>query len=243
MAYKMFGQSPSSVKTFLTCPRRFEGKYFLKEDPFIDSEASLYGTRFHTDSENYIGKRITPTPEFIHLKPTFDAVLAWNGTLMVEHSLSVDSTLRVPVPWRARRIGSKIDLLSIYKSTARIMDWKTGAQRDEYEDPLQLEVNALGVFAAYPDVNRILTNFAYTKTGRLGRGYAFVREPKHADAIDPESVSSIIPLEHSVGNLRHTLIRIENAHMSGVFPAQKNGLCRAHCPITSCRMNGKYKGA
>lgn len=238
MAYKMFGQSPSSINTFLTCPRRFEGKYFLKEDPFAPNEKTMYGNRFHETSENYLKARVPVTPEFKHLQPVFDAVLGWRGTLMIEHQLSVDKSLIKPVSWRERALGSKIDNLSIYKSTAYILDWKTG--RSDYEDPLQLEINALGVFASYPDVNRVMTNYAYTKTGKLGGGYAFVRRPEHADAIPQKSVKSIIPLEHSVGNIRHTLIRMENSHMSGSFPKQKNGLCRNYCPILSCELNGQH---
>ena len=237
MAYRMFGQSPSSISTFLTCPRRFEGKYFLKEDPFVESDASRYGDRFHTCSQDYLVKRTPASDEFRHLVPVFDSVLRWPGQLLVEHELSVDKSLREQTSWKGRTLGGRIDLLSLRGTTAVIGDWKTG--RSDYEDPLQVSLNALTVFAAYRQVDRIDATYIYTKGGKVGRRYRYYR---HDEDAERDNHPNKTPLSHLVQQTEHTLLRMQTMHMSGVFPKQRNGLCRKHCPIRSCQFNGGYKG-
>jgi hypothetical protein len=38
------------------------------------------------------------------------------------------------------------------------------------------------------------------------------------------------------------VLRLERAVESGNFPKNPSGLCRAHCPVTTCEHNGKYTG-
>lgn len=59
------------------------------------------------------------------------------------------------------------------KRKALMADWKTG--NDRYENPLQLEIGALLLFAADPEIDTVVGLNVYTRTAKPGRTYAFQR--------------------------------------------------------------------
>ena len=64
----------SKIKAFQQCPKQFYHEKVLKQYPFKESEATLYGTAFHEAAEEYIrdGGELDPpivTGKHKHLMP------------------------------------------------------------------------------------------------------------------------------------------------------------------------------
>mgnify|MGYP003665971734 FL=1 len=55
---KVWPWSFSKIKAFEQCPKQFYHERVLKEFPFKETEATLYGTAFHSMAEDFIGKDI-----------------------------------------------------------------------------------------------------------------------------------------------------------------------------------------
>ena len=232
-AHKWWGQSPTSMGTFNSCPLMFKEKYILKKHPFVESEASRYGNRFHKAAEDRLLHDIPEPAEFLEFKPVFDAIRSLPGKLMAEAELATDRQWE-PTPyrnWGAKELGCKIDVLSIDGDYARIIDWKTGKR---YDDPLQIDINALTVMANFPDVNRIRAKYVYTKTGEAGMQKDYYRSAEFVKSGNDENIS------RTRSFMQVNLTRMRIAFINDRFLPQRNGLCKAHCPVTSCYLNGNY---
>ena len=58
---KVWPWSFSKIKDFEQCPKQYYHKHILKEVPFVQTEAILYGNEFHKMAEDFIGKDV-PVP-------------------------------------------------------------------------------------------------------------------------------------------------------------------------------------
>ena len=58
--------SYSALKTYETCPRKYQAEKVTKEVPFTQTDATIYGTELHLAAEEYIrdGKPIDPRFDF-----------------------------------------------------------------------------------------------------------------------------------------------------------------------------------
>ena len=54
---KVWPWSFSKIKDFEQCPKQYYHKHILKEVPFVQTEAILYGNEFHKMAEDFIGPR------------------------------------------------------------------------------------------------------------------------------------------------------------------------------------------
>jgi hypothetical protein len=210
--------SPTSLGTWLTCPRQFEAKYVTKEVVFQPSEASLYGDRIHKAMEDRIGKN-TPLPsEAEHLEPVAAAVVAAPGYKLVERSLPVDRDGRA-CEWRERYYGGRADLVSLNGKTASVLDWKTGKYK---RDNLQLTMLTSGVFAHYPEVKQVKAALVFLKTGDLHEITA------RRDGFKPTE-------------MMQQITDYEGAQRVGDYPPCRSGLCKQWCDVLRCEFNGRNK--
>lgn len=234
-AHKWWGQSPTSLGTFESCPLMFKEKYLLKKYPFVETEASRYGNRFHKAVEDRLGPdNIAEPPEFAEFRPTFDAIRAIPGKLMPEVELAVDKEWK-PVPYKAwgqKELGCKIDVLVVNNDKAKIIDWKTGKR---YDDPLQIDINALMVFANFPEVQLLKAGYLYTKTGEMGMQKTYFRSAAYVTSGLDENIQRT----RDFMSMRITKLKI--AFIYDRFLPKKNGLCKAHCPVLNCQLNGRYE--
>lgn len=222
MAWKWWGQSPSSLKTFDTCPYQFRGKYLAKEVKWVQNEHAARGDRFHKDAEGYIEKKKPMTDEFRHLSPVLDIIRGWQGPKLVEATYSVKDDLTTSCEWKERTVGSKIDLTNLASQEyVRLIDYKTGKIRP---DPLQLDINVLCLFAALPNVQRIRGAYLYTTEGDIGSKRDYTRE------------TDLPRIKHDIGN---RIIKLKRAFAEDKFPKIKNGLCKNYCDVRSCEFNGR----
>lgn len=218
ISYKFFGQSPSSIGTFDTCPRKYEGSYITREAVWKETEANAYGIRMHTAAEGALIHQQPVPEEFAQLQPVMEQVRQW-PRLFVEKEFAVDAQWK-PTEWKYRWLGARIDVASWGDGKkARVLDWKTGKPRDDY---LQLDINAALLLSISGTVERVTAAYLYTRT---------------------ESLSKRVYLRADLPELRATLaqkiIRIQAAHEAKNFPPQPNGLCRNYCEVFSCEFNGR----
>ena len=230
MEHKWWGQSPSSIGAFETCPRKFKAQYLTKETKWVETEANKYGNRMHTALENAIQYN-TPLPdEFSELSTPIKAVKQWPGRRFAELKLAVDAEF-APCDWRERHLGCKIDLSVFYKDWVTVLDWKSNGKipDDRYFSTLQLDINAAVLFAHHDSVNNIKAAYYYTRFD--------MAKPQGDEAVYKREDYSELK-----GGLNDRIIKIKAAFESDIFPARQNGLCRGHCDVMSCEFNGKNNG-
>jgi len=214
--------SHSALKDYEGCPRRYHEVKVLKNYPFKDTEATLYGKELHTAAELYI-KDDTPLPaQFAFLKDTLDALKAKPGRKLCEHEMGVTKDLK-PCGFMAKDVWVRgiADLLIIDDDnlTAKVVDYKSG--NNKYPDREQLRLMALMVFAHFPHIRRV--------AGAL----LFVVKEDMATA----SFMSGEATEYW-WDYRERVARIERAHASGVWNPKPTPLC-GWCPVNSCEHNRK----
>ena len=83
----------SKLKAFDTCPKQFYHEKVLKEYPFVQTDAILYGNEFHKACENYIGDE-EPLPErFLYVKNELDTLNDKRGVKLCEKKLGITADL------------------------------------------------------------------------------------------------------------------------------------------------------
>jgi hypothetical protein len=209
---------------FEQCPRKYHHLKILKDHVESETEAMLYGTRFHEAAEFYI-KNDTPLPQYFNfVKSTLDNLKQIPGEKLCEYEMGVKEDLTPcafddPDVW-FRGIA---DLLILDHETGegRVIDYKTGKSA-KYADPGQLELMALCVFKHFPTIKKVKSGLLFVVCN------AFIKDKHSADQQD-------VLWEKWVQ--RHNRLKV--AMQTDVWNPKPSGLCRAHCIVTSCSHNGR----
>lgn len=213
--------SPSAVNTFTTCPAQYEAKYVTRTIKFLQTEATLYGTRLHEAIEMRLKNYERLPKTFDWLEPMCAKVLAMQGDKHIEKAMAIDE-LGAAVDYYSvdAWVRCVIDLLVYNPERKRIsiIDWKTGKPK---QDKTQLHINLLCAVAQYPDVETISIAFVYTKTGKIDKTTYTCKD-----------------IPDIMLDIKHQTSAIIAAHDAGVFMPTPNGLCRAWCPVTTCKYHG-----
>ena len=216
--------SYSALKTFETCPRKYQAEKVTKEVPFVQGEKAIYGEQLHKAAEEYI-RDGTPIPQrFIFVKEYLDKLKAYRGEKFCEMKLGVkkvDGRLEAcdyydPEVW-FRGIA---DLVIVNGTRARILDYKTGEAK--YADLRQLALMAAALFLKYPELEKIKTMLLFV-----------TKDDHRKQDFSAEYGLSIFSELHGL------LSALEEAYKSDVWNPRPNGLCRKWCNVTSCPHQGE----
>jgi hypothetical protein len=212
--------SYSNLEKFENCPRQFHVVKVLKSVVEPESEHQLWGKRVHTAFEDCIksGGKV-PLPEGMkHWQSIADKVLAMEGAqIFTEVEVALDGNLR-PAEWDNCWTRGVIDVLVLGKTSALVIDWKSGKRKPTD----QLKLYAAYVFALYKQINTVHT--------------ALVWLP--ARQIDKETIRRIdVPAIWQRFIQRAARLRI--AYENERWPERPSGLCKNYCPVTACPYNGK----
>lgn len=216
--------SYSALKTFETCPRKYQAEKVTKEVPFVQGEQAIYGEQLHKAAEEYI-RDGTPLPQrFIFVKEYLDKLNAYPGEKFCEMKLGVkkvDGRLEAcdyydPEVW-FRGIA---DLVIVDGNRAWVLDYKTGESR--YADIRQLALMAAALFLKYPEIEKIKTMLLFV-----------VKKDHRKQDFSAEYGLSIFSELHGL------LSALEEAYKSDVWNPRPNGLCRKWCNVTSCPHQGE----
>jgi RecB family exonuclease len=214
--------SHSSLKDYEGCPRRYHEVKVLKNYPFKDTDATLYGKELHTAAELYIKEGTPLPPQFAFIKDTLDALKAKPGRKLCEHEMGVTKDLK-PCKFMDKEVWVRgiADLLIIDDEnlTARVVDYKSG--NNKYPDREQLKLMALMVFAHFPHIRRVSGALLFVVKEDIAKASFMVGEA-----------------EEHWWDYRERVARIEQAHETGVWNPKPTPLC-GWCPVTTCEHNRK----
>lgn len=215
--------SYSSLKTFETCPRKYQAEKVTKEVPYEQSEQALYGEELHKAAEEFI-RDDKPIPErFAFVRPYLNSIKEMPGIKHCEMKLGVkksDGRL-VACDFFDAEVWFRgiADLVVLDGDRAFVLDYKTGNAK--YADTRQLALMAAALFLKYPEVKRIKSLLAFVT----------VNEWRKEDFTAEAGLSIFSELN---GLLTH----LETAYTTNVWNPRKNGLCRKWCKVTDCPHNG-----
>jgi ATP-dependent exoDNAse (exonuclease V) beta subunit len=221
MTHKVAPWSYSKIKAFEQCPKQFYHDKILKEVPFKETEATLYGTAFHTAAEDYIGKDVPLPGKFSFAQKMLDSLKNKQGDKLCELKLGITEDLE-PCGFYDDNVWFRgiADLIILDGDLAWVIDYKTG-KSSKYADKGQLELMALSVFKHYPQIKTVRAGLVFVISNDLVKStYTEYDKPKL--------------WEKWLAKYK----QMETAAIEDVWNAKPNGLCRRHCPIIECVHNG-----
>ena len=213
----------SRIKAFEQCPKQFYHEKVLKQYPFIQTDAMIYGNQFHKACEDYIDKG-EPLPErFMYIKNALDKLNQREGVKICEQRLGVTANLE-PCTFSARNVWFRgiVDLAILDEDSGIgwIIDYKTGKSA-KYADKGQLELMALAIFAHYPKITSIRAGLLFVVANKLVK--------------ETYEVADRANLWEKWSSNYATM---EKAFEADVWNPRPSGLCKRHCPVTECAHNG-----
>jgi len=223
---KEWSWSYSKLKNYRTCPFRYK-RIDLDKAYNIDADAEhnpdlVWGKRVHKGFEDRIGKGIPFPADLAMFEGAAQRLLQAPGKIMVEQQLAIDKQFQ-PCGWFADQTWFRAvaDYLCVNGRVAIAVDYKSGKILENVE---QLALMADVVFAHYPEVEAVRTEFWWLKDDAVSREDIY-RKNRRAlwQGILPEVMS------------------MQKAQESGLFPKKSSGLCKKHCPVTECEHNGNFK--
>jgi len=214
----------SKLKAFETCPKQFYHVTVLKQYPFKDTDATLYGKEFHKACEDYIGNAIPIPEKFAYIRSTLEALNAKTGEKLCEYKLGLTVDLEPcdffsPNVW-FRGIADLL-VLNHEDGSAYVVDYKTG-KSSKYADKGQLELMALAVFAHFPNITKVRAGLLFVVANDVVR-----------DSYEATDKSTLW------GRWISKYKSMEKAFETDVWNAKPSGLCRQHCPVLECPHNGR----
>ncbi|MFO0448757.1 MAG: PD-(D/E)XK nuclease family protein [Pseudomonadota bacterium] len=194
----------------------------LKNFPFTDTQATLYGKELHSAAEHYIKDDTPLPPQFEFIKEMLDALKAKPGRKLCEHEMGVTADLQ-PCGFMDKDVWVRgiADLLIIDDEnlTARVVDYKTG--NNKYPDREQLRLMALMVFVHFPHIRKVSGGLLFVVKNDLVKA-SFLRGEA----------------EEYWWDYRERVARIEKAHETGVWNPKPTPLC-GWCVVKTCEHNRK----
>lgn len=213
----------SRIKAFEQCPKQFYHEKVLKQYPFVQTDAIIYGNEFHKACENYIGKNEPLPNKFLYVKEALDNLNSRRGIKLCEKKLGVTANLE-PCDFYSKDVWFRgiADLLiiDVVGNMAWVVDYKTGKSA-KYADKGQLELMALSVFAHYPDIEKVNAGLVFVVANKL------VKE-----------TYEIVDRANLWEKWTSNYATMEKAFEADVWNPRPSGLCRRHCPVTECPHNG-----
>lgn len=215
--------SHSSLKDYEGCAKRYHEVKVLKNFPFVENDATRYGTEFHKAAEEYIKDGVLLPEQFNFAKPTLDALIAKPGRKLCEQQMALTTDLQ-PCDWKSpdawvRGIADLI-IVDDENMTAWVIDYKTG--NNKYPDREQLKLMSLMVFAHMPHIRKVNSALLFIVKDDL------VRHAMTVDQADSEW-----------WQYRERVARIEQAYDTNVWNPRPSPLC-PWCPVTTCVHHPKH---
>ncbi len=217
--------SHSSADKFDTCPMSYYRQYIVKDVPYLETEATTWGTRVHTAMEDFVNGKADVLTELMmdDIRPVASYIKdfpADHKACETEFCFNTSGQMCAPDDHSAMYIGY-IDFEAVRGDKAWVIDFKTGKRHSKFE---QVELYALSIWLRYPEVNQINT------------GYMWLKER------DPQQFLTFKTLYRSTDMQRIWNYRVAQwqriyaAHETGVFNA-KPGKGRAKFPCGWCSAN------
>lgn len=243
-------QSPSSLKLYSDCPRRYQNRYITKEFPSEFGAAAERGTVIHALLERTLKGEYMDGPLRVEVSKGRFVTGSWNEyqkewenckdlvsnihefmedgwDIFVERELATTST-GASCGWWDKNcyMRAKIDVLMVNpdKTQILILDWKTG--KSKYINEFQLPFIGLVLIPYYGCRIYGAMDFMIDQGDAIRSTVNIVRPlPKYMRNKTCESVDIRLVIE--------TLRKLNEAHINNSWPCVPNGLCR-FCEVATC---------
>jgi ATP-dependent exoDNAse (exonuclease V) beta subunit len=223
MTHKVAPWSFSKIKAFEQCPKQFYHEKILKEHPFVETNATRYGTEFHEAAEIFVRDGTSLDKRFIFALPMLESLLAKRGEKIPEQKMGLTENLQ-PCGFFSKDVWFRgiADLIILDDDLAWVIDYKTG-KNARYADKGQLELMALTLFAHYPKVKKIRAGLLFVVSKELIKD-------KYTEFDKAELWKKWL------GKYE----RMCSAAETNTWNAKPSGLCKRYCPVTVCVHNGNH---
>lgn len=199
------------LKTADNCLHKMFRQYIKKDIPYVETPEMKWGNDVHTAFEYRLGGK--PLPQnMIHWEPL---VVAY-----VERKARPE--LKLGVTRKGQSTGffdkdvflrGKIDATMVNGTNAFLPDWKTG--NSKYEDPFELEIQALMLKATMPQITKVFGHYVWLKENRIGQNH------------------DLSDFNGTWARVNNKVEVIEDAMATGEWTKTKNQLC-GYCPVKDC---------
>lgn len=225
---KPFTWSYSKLKNFETCELKHFKVDLLKEFEETSNPQLEQGNRFHEAMKVSVSSGAPLPDEFKLYQKHADLLTQVTDPfqiVQVELQLAVTVDLK-PCGYFARDVWFRgvIDYLKIVpvgdNQICLAVDYKTGKMLD---DAVQLALFAQLIFSHHPNTLVVRTDYLWTQDD------CFTRED-----FKPHDMLNLWTI------LGPRVAAMEHAYNTGEYRAKKSGICRKHCPVTTCAHNGSF---
>lgn len=214
---KAFSWSYSKLKNFESCPKRHFHVDIAKDVHEEESEQLTWGNAVHSALAARLAKGAELPLPMLGYEHWCKRILqgADGNSLFVEQKLAINAYFG-KTTWFGDDAWLRIvaDALVIAPPVALIVDWKTGKI---LEDSQQLALTAAVVFAHYPDVDTVRSEFIWLKEDANTTGI-FQRD----------AMASMWKI------IWPRIEALKHAHDTQSYPAKPGRLCRSWCPVKQC---------
>jgi len=213
--------SYSSLKTFQQCPKKYYHTKVAKDIKEPDTQATLYGKQAHAVAEEHVRDGAPVPPAFDYMKGTLDVLNKIEGEKHCEVKLGLTKDLQA-CDFSAKNVWwhgiADLVVLNKDKGLAHSVDYKT-SKSARYADVKQLDLVAVGIFAKFPEIQRVKSGLVFVVSKE------FVRAKHHREMI-PKYMEK--PAQD--------VARIEAALQNGVWNPVQGPLCK-FCAVKQCEYN------
>lgn len=216
---KEWSWSYSKYKNYDTCPKRHYEVDVAKN--FTDSSEQLeWGNQVHDCMRDAVTGKAKLPDSMRDYQKWVDQICSGPGKLLVEMKMAITKTFQ-PTSWFGNDAWFRgiCDVARVDGPVAIARDYKTGKL---LHDSRQLMLMSQCIFAHYPKVKRILTEFIWLKE----------------DCSTPETFNRDTIMREWPPVLDHVK-QMKHAADTLTYPPKPGKLCARHCPVTSCPYHGK----
>jgi PD-(D/E)XK nuclease superfamily len=215
--------SYTMLNTADTCLHRCYRQYVKKDIPYVETPEMAWGNMVHTAFEHRLGGKPLPgatfnkdgtvkIPSMQHWEP-LASVYAQRGA-RPEKKVGM-TKLGNPTGFFDKDVWlrGKIDATMLNGAAVFLADWKTGSSK--YEDPFELEIQALMLKAAIPSIVKIAGHYVFLKENRVGQ------------------VHDLSDFNSTWAKINNKVEVIEDTMAAGEWPKKKGPLC-GYCSVIDC---------
>jgi PD-(D/E)XK nuclease superfamily len=216
---KEWSWSYSKYKNYDTCPKRHYEVDIAKN--YTDSsEQLMWGNQVHDALAKAAAKGAALPDSMKDYQKWIDDIKDVPGTLLVEMKMAINKAFQ-PTSWFANDAWFRgiCDIALIGHRNALARDYKTGKMT---HDARQLMLMSQCIFAHYPKVQHIDTQFVWLKEG----------------CTTPESFDRDTIVREWPPVLDHVK-QMKQAADTMTYPPKPGKLCARYCPVLSCPYHGK----
>lgn len=210
-ASKPLVYSYTLLNTADTCLHRCYRQYVKRDIPYKETPEMAWGNTVHSAMEYRLGGK--PLPQNMqHWEPLISAYVDRKAKPEKKTGITKDGK---PTGFFDKDVWlrCKVDATMLAGTAVFLADWKTGGSR--FEDPFELEIQALTLKAAIPQIDRIAGHYVFLKENRIGQTH------------------DLSDFTATWAKINNKIEVIEDAMEEGEWPKKKGPLC-GYCSVGDC---------